>query len=195
MLITTSSARDPLPTVVGRHATVIICSSAPELLAELALGDVQFLVMEPVKIGDWPLSRILHAVRARHPNLPIVAYCSLTRDHIRGVITMCDAGVRDIIIRGHDDGADVWQRMSSHALRSSDRSRIRVALDDVLTRDQALYVNACLCHVQWRSGDRRVSCRGGPARRRIVDHDCKDVLRCRWVCSAIREAISARRAD
>lgn len=108
-------------------AEVRSCASAHHLLADLdRLGAVGAVVVEPRDPQGHSTAPIVELLRARWPQVPVLAYCDVSPRGGGGsgdILALARAGVTELVMRGVDDERFALERHLASAAR-------RCALDD-----------------------------------------------------------------
>jgi AraC-like DNA-binding protein len=103
VLVRELAARARIQEALRGHAVVRTCEQQDELLALVSEGVVGVVVVDLRDRLGAPTLHVVRAIREGFPSVPVVAYCSLTPETSREILSLARAGVNDLILRGVDD--------------------------------------------------------------------------------------------
>ena len=111
----------------GTHASLRACASGDELVQVVRHEPVSLIVVEPWDEARVPASQLVERIRARHPTIPIVAYCTRDPASIRELINLAQAGIGGVVLR-EDDEPSTLRGILETARDNSAASQVFLAL-------------------------------------------------------------------
>lgn len=102
------------------------------LLIEQDLSSVAALIVEPQDSKGIPTAALVAQLSAALPTIPIIAYCDASVRCGGDAVALVRAGVREIVLRGIDDGALALRDAVIAASHATAADRVMTALRDIV---------------------------------------------------------------
>jgi AraC-like DNA-binding protein len=133
---------------LGAGTRLHACQSAEELMSAVARHApdlVLVAVRDRASASNAPLMR---RVSREFPGTPVVAYCALAYDDLHGALAAGRAGVRRLVVHGHDSLRAVLQQVRCDTERHQLADAVLGALDDGVSELLRWMVRYCVTHAR-----------------------------------------------
>ncbi len=106
------------------EATLRVVSRVAELRDALAARTYVLVVVEPRDADGVPTEEAVRALRARHPDVPVVGHVAAQPGMSADVLALARAGVHELVVAGIDDVAHTLRTALASAGRRSTAERV-----------------------------------------------------------------------
>jgi AraC-like DNA-binding protein len=143
----TEALRPGVPGAPPQAGAAVRCVTHVRALAEaLAARPYALVIVEARDADGVPTEEAVRALRARHPDVPVVGHATARVGLSGDALALARAGVHELVIAGIDDVPAMLRAALARAARRSSAERILAGLAGLVPDDALPLVRYCLEH-------------------------------------------------